>query len=325
MSNENSKMEYESGVTPFPMQALTDSGDQKKFSSGAALFSESAGNTSDIRPNGVLTGGIIIPAVSATNNLVDIAALTCNLNGVNTSVSASIDEAITRPASSMENVSSITVNAAGAIAVITGTDAATIVETRGAAGGPPYIPTDSIEIGQVRLTDDVAALILQIELFQVVGTHFEKSDFPIFTGDNFNGEVNFDIALPMSHTGDVTKAVFASYSDVIFTEQTFANDFVPAETTNAVSSEQVYSATVGTATSSLSQGSFTAILKDGITDNIISRKNENLFFRYTQDRFKTPHVLTQGKLGLARTFVADDNAKVTCTISATLESVERAA
>lgn len=326
MSNENSKLEYESGVTPTPMSALTDSGDLTNFTSAASLFSESAGNAPDIRPNGLLTGGVVIPAISGSNDVVDIASLTCYLAGINTSVTAAVDESITRPATNVAKINSVTVTSAGAIAVLAGTDAAdtTFLETRGTAGGAPYIPVGSIEIAQIRLISSAAAPIEVDEILSTIGTHTETSSFPVFTADNTLGEVNFDVALPAIHTGDTAKGVYASYAEPVFTEQTFANDFVPSETSFSTSSEQVYGATIGASSSSLGQGSFTAILKDGITDNLVSRKGENLWFRYFQDKNKLPHVLDQGKLGIARTFNASDNPKVSCTISPTVESVNRA-
>lgn len=326
MSNENSKLEYESGVTPTAMSALTDSGDRKTFTSGASLFSETSGNSPVIKPDGLLTGGVASAAVSGTDNLIDVAALSCNLAGVETLVSAGLDTAVVRAATDVASVSSITITSAGAIAVVIGVDSAdtTIVETRGAAGGPPLIPVGSIEIAQVRTTSNAAGPITSGEIFQTIGTHLEKSDFPVYGVDNYSGQITFNTTLPDIHTGNVAKGVFASYAEPIFTEQNYANDFVPSETSHSVSSEQVYGATVGSSSSSLGQGAFTAILSNGITDNIISLKNENLFFRYYQDKYKAPHILTQGKLGIGRTFGAADNPKVSCTISSNVESTERA-
>lgn len=326
MSNENSQVQYESGVTPYAMEALTDSGDRKTFNSNATLFSEAAGNSPDVKADGVLTGGVASVAVSGSDDVIDVAALSCNLAGVKTSVSAGLDTAITRAATDVASVSSITITSLGAIAVVIGVDSAdtTIVETRGAAGGPPLIPVGSIEIAQVRTTTNAAGIIASGEIFQTIGTHLEKADFPGFTVNNFGGSVTFDSTLPDIHTGNVAKGVSASYAEPIFLEQRFANDFVPAETSWSVSSEQVYGATVGTSSSSLGQGSFTAILNDGITDGIVGRKNENLWFRFYQDKYKTAHILTQGKLGLGRTFGASDNPKVSCTISSDSESIEQA-
>ena len=327
MSNENAKLEYESGVTPYAMEALTDSGDRKVFDSNALRFSETEGNSPDIRPDGLLTGGVVSIAVSGSDDVVDVAALSLNLAGIETSVSAGLDTAITRPATAVAKVLSIQITSAGAITVIAGTDStdANVVESRGTGAGQiPYIIVGSVEIAQVRVTSQTAAPITVAEIFQTIGTHLEKADFPVFDANNFTAQVEFDVLLPASHTGDVAKGVFASYADPIFTEQPFANDFVPSENSHSVSSEQVYNATIGTSSSSLGQGSFTAIMKNGITDNIIGRKNENLFFRFHQDKSKAAHILTQGKLGIARTFGATDNPKVSCTISSTVESVEKA-
>jgi len=326
MSNENSTVEYESGVTFFPMGALTDSGDATTFTSSALLFSESTGNAPKIAPDGLLTGGAVSPAASATVDAVDITALTASLAGVNTSVAAGVDVTITRPATNVASVHSVTVTSGGAIAIIAGTDSvdATFSEARNVAGGAPLIPVGSIEIGQIRVIDNVSAVITAQEIFSVIGTHVERSDFPVFTIDNASAAIKFATSLPLIHTGALSKGVFASYADPIFLEQTFANDFVPAETSFSTSSTQVYGATIGSSSSSLGQGSFTAILKDGITDGIIGRKGENLWFRYFQDKNKLPHILTQGKLGIGRTFGAADNPSISCTISPTVESIDRA-
>lgn len=326
MSNENSRVDYESGVTPFAMSALTDSGDHTLFSSSASLFSESIGNAPDVRPDGLLTGGVVSVAAAGGNNNVDVAALTCYLAGVLTSVAAAADKAITRPATAVSKVNSITINSSGVVTVIAGTDGATTAfsETRGGVGGPPFVPVGSIEIAQVRVTSNTAAAITAAQIFQTIGTHREKSDFPVLTVDNATGTVSFSQALPAIHTGSLAKGIYASYAEPIFTEQPYANDFVPAETSHSTSSTQVYGATVGSSSSTIGQGSFTAILKDGITDDILGRKNDTLWFRYYQDKFKTAHILTQGKLGLSRTFGAADNPKVSCTISPKIPSVDRA-
>jgi len=306
MSNENSLLEYETGVTFYPMGALTDSGDHLTFTSSAVRA--------------------ILPSVSGANNSIDIAALTASIAGTDIVVSASVDTSITRPATNVASVISITVTSLGAIALITGTAGAstTFSETRGAAGGPPFIPVSSIEIGQVRLASSAAAVISQQEIFTIIGTHVERSDFPVFTVANETAEIHFSTALPAIHTGGNTKGVYASYGDPIFLEQTFANDFVPAETSFSTSSTQVYGATIGASSSSLGQGSFTAVLKDGITDNLIGKKGETLWFKYYQDRNKLPHILTQGKLGIGRTFGAANNPSVSCTISPEVESIDRA-
>ena len=320
---ENAKLQYEAGQTAYSMSALTDSGDATIFTSSATLFSKKSGYAPDVRPNGLITGGGVIPAVSGTNDLVDVAALTCYLAGVKTTVAADTDVAITRGVSTdTHNITSITVNSSGAIAAVSGTDGTAFSETRGAAGGPPLIPVGSIEIAQVRTTSVTAAPITEAEIFAVVGLHQERYDYPIFDVKYAEAQVEFASALPLIHTGGVPKKVYASYADPIFSDISLASDFTPAETSHSVSSTQVYGGTLGSSSSSLGQASFTAYLGDGIGDALVTLKNETLWFKFYPDRYKTPYMLTQGKLGISRTFPSGGNIEASCTISAETATVE---
>lgn len=321
---ENAKLQYEAGQTVYAMSALTNSGDAKKYTSSATLFSKKSGYAPDVRPNGLITGGAVVPAVSGTNDLVDGAALTCYLAGVKTTVAADTDLTCTRAATDVSKINSITITSAGAYAVVSGTDGTTAAfsETRGAAGGPPLIPVGSIEIAQVRFAGNTAAAVAAAEIFQVVGLHQERYDYPIFTIDYENADVDFASALPLIHTGAVPKAVYASYADPIFADVALASDFVPAETSHSVSSTQVYGSTIGSSSSSLGQAAFTVYLNDGIGDALVGLKNAILWFKFFPDRYKTPYMLTQGKLGVARTFPTGDTVQAACTISAESTSVE---
>ena len=318
---ENAKLQYEAGQNAVAMSALTDSGDHLQFTSAATIWSGRSGYAPTVRPNGLLTGGTV--TTHATNNTVTTAALTVNLNGVVTSVGASTGT-ITRPATAVSKVCSVTVNAAGSIAVVAGTDGATTAfsETRAAAGGPPLIPVDSVEIAQVRVTSNTAAVIASTEIYQVVGLHQERADSPLYTVNYGSGSVSFLAALDLIHTGPTPKKVFASYSSPIFADIALASDFVPPETSHSVASTQVYGTTLGSTSSTLGQGSFTAFLEDGVTDALVVLKNATLWFKFFPDRYKTPYMLAQGKLGIARTFPAGDNIAAACTISASAASTE---
>jgi hypothetical protein len=72
----------------------------------------------------------------------------------------------------------------------------------------------------------------------------------------------------------------------------------------------------------LGQGSFTAYGSDNVTDPLIKLKNETLWFRFYPDKYKLPHILDQGKLGISRSFPAGDSISVACTISATKAAIE---
>lgn len=327
MNAENAKLEYEAGQAVAAMGALTDSGDATIFTSAASIWSGRDGYAANILPDGLKTGGVVSAAVSGSNNVVDITALTANVAGAVRSVSAQVDEAITRPATAVAKINSITVTSAGAIAVVAGTDGSdgNFSETRGAAGGPPYIPTTSIEIAQVRIDSDTAAPIDSSEIFQVVGVHQERFDYPGYTINNDDGKVEFNSALDLIHTGDVPKAVHASYAEPIFAEVSYAYNFVPAETSHSISSKQVYGSTRGSSSSSLGQASFSAELGNGVTDALVSLKDETLWFRFYPNRNQTQHVLTQGKLGLTRSFPADGAIEGSFTLTADRASIEREA
>lgn len=319
---ENAKLQYEGGQNVVAMTALTDSGDHIKFTSAASLWSQRSGYAPTVRPNGLLTGGAL--STHASNNTINVAALTCNLAGVVTSVVAGT-ETITRPASNVAKINSITVDSTGALAVVAGTDGSntTFSETRGAAAGPPLIPVGSIEIGQVRVTTTTAAPVAASEIYQVVGLHVERADFPLYDVDYGSGTVSFLAALDLIHTGPAAKKVYASYASPIFADIALASDFVPAETTHSVSSTPIYGTTLGSSSSTLGQGSFTAFLNDGVTDALVTLKNQILWFKFFPDRYASPYLLMQGKLGISRTFPAGDSIQAACTISSSAAATEK--
>ena len=318
---ENAKLQYEAGQNSYAMSELTNSGDETTFTSSATLWSGKSGFAPVVRPNGVLTGGTV--SVHATNDTVTVAALTLNLAGVVTSVNAGT-ALITRPAGAFAKVCSVTINSSGAIAVVAGADSGSSAfsETRAANGGPPLIPVGSVEIAQVRVTTQAAAAVAASEIYQVVGTHLERADFPLWDVEYDAGSVTFYDDLPEIHTGPAPKKVYASYAAPIFADVALASDFVPPETSHSVSSVQVYGSTLGSTSSTLGQGSFTAYLANGVADALDTLKNATLWFKFYPDRYASPYILAQGKLGISRTFPAGDSIQAACTISASEAAVE---
>ena len=317
---ENAKLQYEAGQNAVAMSALTNSGDETTFSSSATLWSGRSGYAPVVRPNGVLTGGAV--TTHATNDTVTVAALTCNLQGVVTSVGAGTATIRRGVTTDICRITSITINSSGAIAAVAGVDFTAFSDTRGADGGPPLIPVDSIEIAQVRVGSVTAAAVAASEIYQVVGLHRERADFPLWDVNYEAGTVTFLDALPEIHTGPVCKKVYASYASPIFADVALASDFVPPETSHSVSSTQVYGTTLGATSSTLGQGSFTAYLNNGVADALVTLKNETLWFKFYPDRYASPYLLAQGKLGIARTFPAGDAIQAACTISAASAGIE---
>jgi len=315
-SAQDATLEYEAGQTATAMSEITDSGDHKTYTTTADQFSGVQGYTPVVRPNGLATGGEVTVAISNTNDMVDTASLTCYLSGVKTPVVATTDKTITRGASTNTHIiNSITVTSAGAIAVVAGTAHTAHSETRGATGGPPFIPVGSIEIAQVRLTSITPAKITESQIVQVVGLSQERWDYPIFEEENSTGTVKFISALPLIHTGSLPKKVFASYAEPIFAVLSNVTDFVAPEESYSSSSTQIYGTTVGSSSKSLTQGGFTAYLKNAVSDSLVSLNGKNLWFRFSPDKYQSEHILSQGILGITRTFPASDNIMAKCTIS----------
>ncbi len=317
---ENAKLNIEAGQTPVAMNALNPDGTFTVFTaSGSPQFSAAEGAETIVAVDGLTTGGTITPTL-VTDDSVDFTALTYTLAGtVGASLAgAAIDLSVQRAAITIAKILSITIDSGGAIEVLTGADGALAPSgVRGSAGAPPFITVGSIEIGQVHLTGNVAAQILDTEIFQVTGLHVERSTFPVFTVSNRDGNVTFITGLEPIHTGNLSREVQASYFTPIFAEISDASDFVPPETSDSATSTQVYGRTVSATSSTLNQGTFSALLQDGITDLVVQLKGQNLWFEFFPNRFSTSNsLLTQGKLGITRSFPADDLINAACTITA---------
>lgn len=321
---ENARLDMEQGQTFYPMAELVDSGDQTTYAHATALlFSGKEAFTPQIIPNGLATGGVVTPGTA--DDTIDVAALSCYLIGILTAVTAAAATSVSRGAVLAFRINSITVNAAGAIIVVTGTEGATSSEVRGAAGGPPLIPVDSVEVAQVRLSSITAAAVTTQEIFSVVGQHTERFDSPPWNEVPESASITFIAALPKIHTGSLPKKVFSEVYSPIFSQISLASDFVAPEKTHSVASTQIYGDTIGAVSSTLGQGSFTSYLKDGVTDPVVKEKDNTLWFKFWPDKFKTPYILSQGKLGVARTFPAADSILANCTVSSNSAAQEKAA
>lgn len=316
MSLDNQLIEFEGGQNTFPMTELTDSGDRQNFDSGEELWSQASGVEPVVRPDGVLTGGEITPATG--DDTIKVAAFTAYIGGQEVAVGAQTGKTVTRASTGTHMINSVVCDSSGTVTVIQGTASTSFVEDRGEAGGPPYIPVGSIEIGQVRLSSaDAAPVSAQGEIFQLVNRHQERADFPVPTTDFVAGSVSFSSALPAIHTGDKPKGVHASFATPEFLEVYDGYDFVPSEQAYSSSSTQTYSRVKNSVTRSLNNATFSVLLKDGITDTLVSKQGENIYFRYYPDKFKTQHIIEQGIFAIARQFPAGGDVQASCTINVT--------
>lgn len=325
----NAALYYESGQAQQAFAAMTDSGDHQVFSLAAKPWSSASGYEYAVVPYGLATGGAITP--SATNDKVDVAALTAYMaaaTGASSTtglltVGATADVSITRGLTTDTHcITSITITSAGVVAAVPGTDGTAFSETRGAVGGPPFIPVGSIEIGQVRTTSIAAALVSVDEIYQVVGSHQERYDYPVWSENPIAGTITFAAALPLIHTASVAKKVYARVATPLFAEIPRVKDWKPAETTNSVGSESYYDGVLGSVSSSIGQASFTASLNDGVTDALLAKKGQSLLFKFMPDKNKAPYQITQGILAVARTFGVGANPSASVTVSPSMPSVD---
>ena len=332
----NAAVFYESGQSQQAFAAMSDAGAHTVYTLTAKPWSQVAGYEYTVVPYGLATGGTVTPAVSTTNNLVDVAALTAYMAAATgasattglLTVNATTDISCTRGSSTNTHiVNAITISSAGAIAVVAGTATTAFSTTRGAAGGPPAIPLGSAEIAHVSFTSTAAAAVASSEISQIVGTSQERYDYPVWSENPIEGKITFAAALPVIHGTAVgvptaTKPVYAKVATPVFAEIPRARAWVPAETSNSVSSEQYYDGTIGSFSSSLNQASFEVSLNDGITDAMLGKKGQNLLFKFSPDKNKAPYQITQGVLGVARTFGVGANPSATVTVSASQASVD---
>lgn len=325
----NAKVEIELSQTFVAMAEMTDSGDHQYYTiSGGTLWSGKSGYTPDVRPNGIVTGKGLLSS-GTTNDTVRIAAFTAYSKGALQTVAATKTTITRSGTSGAYQVHSITMASDGSVAVVEGAVSATeFASTRASNGGPPLIPVNSVEIGQIRVSSSTAAAISAGEIKQVIGTHTERYDYPVWTEFNIglgdaasvsaqrNAHVKFASALPAIHTGSVPKEVWMSYYTPEFSELQKATDFSPVENTHSIQSQQYYRGTVGSVSSAMGQGGFTVFLDDGVTDAILGEKDQFITTRFYPDEDKAPYLITQGKFGMTRTFPVDNQIQAVVTITA---------
>lgn len=327
---DNARIQYEAGQEFSDWEAMTST-DDTTFSASFSPFSKASGFEVVVRPYGIATGGAITPAASGNNDQVDVAALTAYMPGESgaspdadglVSVAATTNVTCTRPSTGTHIIYSITVNTSGAIAAVAGHEGVAFSTTRLADGGPPMIPAGSVEVGHVRLSAQASAVITASEIQQIVGTSQERSSFPGWSVSAVDGQITFYQALPSIHddgespTGGQAKKVYVKGYEPVYATLQLASDFTPAENTHSTGSVDTYDGPLGTVSSSLGQASFTVRLEDGHTDTFLDVKDEFVWFKFQQDRNRAPYSLTNGKVGISRTYTVGERVQADVTISA---------
>ena len=335
-TSSKAKISIETGRTLTSYAEATDGGDHAIFNIGtvwSGYSDESTDYSPSVRPDGMVSGRNVL-SVHATNDTVTVAGFTAYSKGIEHTVTATTDT-FTRGTSDLSLINSVVMDSAGSIAVVRGTIGAdaTFSETRDAAGGPPYIPISDVEIGQIRTTGADAAVVTASEIFQVVGTHAQRYDYPTWEEYNVgkgilavsaaekNSHIKLTSALPAVHTGGTYKGIWIQYYTPVYSELPKTMDFVPCENSPSVTSTQFYNGTIAASSRSLGTGGFTAIMADNISDALLNEQDKTITIKMWPDRNKNPYILTQGEIGIARTYPVADQNRAAVTIAAENASV----
>lgn len=237
-TGKNMQVKVEMSQDALLAEIFTGDSTNKIFTtSNASIFSlfTDAADTIDRTPvmkcDGVVSGGVVTPGTAVDD--VDISAVVCWIDGVSVSVAAASAEDVPKGATDAYYIiHAVTVTAAGAIAIVNGTEGASLSGNYGDAGGKPYTPATSILLGYVTRYDDESAVVTLAEISQVPNQSREVSVIPYPVYDVQAGTITFEEALMANHTGDITKSVVADvYSPTSFTTLTgIASISLPGET-----------------------------------------------------------------------------------------------
>jgi len=218
-TGKDAKIEVELGLTTYTMRALTSvtspSADvNKKFLSLAERFTALEDYEPIVRLDGVISGCAL--AVYSSNNAVEISAGSYYLKGTKVTLAAGTAESLARPAvSGNVLITAISVDADGNITKTAGTEG-TPSETRGAAGGKPYIPVDEVLLGYVTLGYTATSVGAAVTATEIDNESKERTTIPGYSvvyhdTDNLFGAIDFSVALDAIHTGDTVRNVYAQY------------------------------------------------------------------------------------------------------------------
>ena len=251
------KVEFEVGSTLYAMSPLSTvsspaSDVRKKYLTEATFISDDVDRQASVRLDGQISGFTLAPGTAY--NSVDVSAGTGYLKGVEITVSGTTITDIQRPTASQTNVlwTALSVDENGTINKTVGTEGSSS-STRGAAGGPPYIPVDEFLIGYITTTyyDGSASGAALINTDEINSGTKEYASIPnskiVYHDGSGNdaqdvGVVLFASQLDLIHSDDggsttSTRNVYAQYQDVLWEEAPDTYDFNLTTDTASVESQ----------------------------------------------------------------------------------------
>ena len=228
------QLKVEDGFTAFGPELMSDTGDRKTYTSAGTRFSLCVKDENGIdrrpvvRPDGLRNGCLVSPAISGVDNSVDVCAGSIWNGGIVKGVNGVVDLAVTRPSPGNVKKVSITVDSVGTVATLDGTEGVSYSDSRGVAGGAPYIPLGTVELATIKLGEFAGSVKERAIQFSP-----ELSSFPVCEIDPYVAKAVFSKAQSPIHTGSVARNIYISYSvpqfsmldPVSFTPPTNATEF----------------------------------------------------------------------------------------------------
>ncbi len=325
---EDAILQAEYGFVFHDFEKGADDGDhiKYKYTHTLKLFSGLKGQAPIVRPDGVKTGLKVKPAVAAGNNNVDVEAGTAFVAGVDVVINAQTNITCTRTAAGdVYQITSIIVDNAGTVTALGGTEGAAFSLTRGAAGGPPYITVDKIEIAQVKFTSNSDAAVLASEIDQNVMERYDIPSYNLVPYDNDLAQsiVKMLTALDLRHTGNVTKGIWVKHYEPVMNAVPGASNWKPPETKGKKQENTTYDGVNVVTRTSIGDGSFQVELKGEAGEIMAQIIGGVRWLRFYPDKFKSDNHICQGFLEYDRDFPTDNMMMAKVNILGHLAAVEK--
>jgi len=327
-------VQMEIGATYYPMTALTpvtspSSEVGKKFETLATFLSAQESYQPSVRLDGVISGLTLSPG--ADYNTVDFTAGQIYLKGELISVNAGGVDGLERPtATGTVVVYALSVNASGVVNKTKGIQGASTA-TRGAAGGPPFIPVDEVLIGYVTMTyyGGTASGASVVAASEVNSESKERANIPSYETMHHDGAgndptnvgcVRFFTALPLIHAataagpGTNRRNVYASYYDAEFEQVSDSKDFNWDEDITTVKSKAYLDSSEESSLGTPSWSGGGSVYWDKVDDILSMVKNTKRWVRMYPDKDETAYVAGRAVVKVSRTMPVEDNMMATITL-----------
>jgi hypothetical protein len=333
-TGKDALIEVEVGITFYPLAELSTVSSPasevgRKFETQAEFISPQEGLEPVVRLDGVITGLTLTPG--SGYNEVDYSDGSAYIKGQQVDVTASTISGLLRPTTAgYVRINALTVDENGTINNTVGTQGASVT-TRGAAGGPPFLPVDEVLIGYVTMTYYGGSESGQqvITASEINDESRERTTIPGYeviyhdgSGNDASniGIIRFASALPLIHAasaagpGTARRNVYASYYEPDFEQIPDAKDFSFNEDIATIASKAYGDSAEEKALSTPSwSGSGTAYW-DKVNDILTIIKGSKRWIKYFPDRDNTDYFTGRAILKVSRNMPVEDNLMATVTV-----------